>query len=194
MEKELKAYLRENEQICWEGRPAQFSMLDQANRFRILLKWILTVAVAAGLLVAYYTQNPAPTMGFSGVVVLVAAVIVAAPILEYQSLKKARYWITTQRAILMTSDKSLYYMELDELDEFGVLNDAADAPCLVLGRCALEESRGQLRWRACHPKVDLQAHEDADRAQGMIFYCIQNADAAVLLLEQRTRPGTAKSA
>jgi hypothetical protein len=49
MEKALKNCLREQEEVCWQGVPVEFPLLDSANTRSILLKWILTVAIAGGI-------------------------------------------------------------------------------------------------------------------------------------------------
>ena len=51
-------------------------------------------------------------------------------------------------------------------------------------RDLFEEAKKLLRWRACHPKVDVQSHDETDRALGMIFYGVQGAEAAAELLRQ----------
>ena len=190
----MAAYLREGERICWEGRPEPFPLLDRANGLRIALGWIAAAAAVTVLLAAYYIRNPAPTAGFCGAAVLAAAAVLATPVLEYRSLRRERYWITSQRAILQAGDGSFYCMELAELDEYGVVSGAAEVDCLFLGRSMFEEPQGRVRWRACHPKVDLRGGGDADRAQGMIFYCVRNADAAARLLEQWPRPRAGRPA
>ncbi len=187
MEKELNGYLRENERVRWSGRPADFPLLEQGTKFQILRKWILTVALAGGLLAVYCSSNETWSMGFIGLVTLIAAAIVLSPFVEHAGVKKEHYWITDQRAILMTRDKTLYYMELDGIDAFQVVSGVANQDCLVLGSVLFPEIHKQLRWRACHPKMDLQAHEHQDCALGMVFYGVLNAEAAAALLSRQTR-------
>ena len=160
--------------------------MEQGTKFQILRKWILTVALSAGLLAVYCSANEARSMGFIGLVLLISAAILVSPLTEYYSLKQERYWITDQRAILMTRDKTFYYMDLDSIDEFKVVGDVANQDCLVPGSGLFPEIHKQLRWRACHPKMDLQAHENQDCSMGMVFYGIPNAEAAVSLLCRRT--------
>ena len=84
----------------------------------------------------------------------------------------------------MTRDKSLYSMELNEIDGFQVAGGRAPAGCLMLGRCIFREGDSQLRWRACHPKIDVRSQSSQSGAQGMVFYCVRNAGAAQALLKQ----------
>ena len=184
MEKALKDCLREQEEVCWQGVPVEFPLLDSANTRSILLKWILTVAIAGGILIPYLNNNrEAVSMGFIGLLALVVALILVSPVIERWSLRQQRYWITNQRAILMSRDKSIYYMELDEIDEFKLVTDMAAGQCLVLGGCLFPEIHKQLRWRACHPKIDMQSTGQGG-AMGLVFYSVSNADAAAALREK----------
>ena len=110
MEERLKTYLRPGEQVRWQGRPAPFSLLEAEAKKQILLKWGLTVALGGGLLAVYLSRTEAPSMGFIGLVLLVAAVILISPVAERRNLMGEQYWITNQRAILMTRDKTFFYM------------------------------------------------------------------------------------
>lgn len=78
----------------------------------------------------------------------------------------------------MTRDKTFFYMELSDIDDLQVVGGTTKGKSLVLGRCLFEEAKKLLRWRACHPKVDVQSHDETDRALGMIFYGVQGAEAA----------------
>ena len=184
MEERLKTYLRPGEQVRWQGRPAPFSLLEAEAKKQILLKWGLTVALGGGLLAVYLSRTEAPSMGFIGLVLLVAAVILISPVAERRNLMGEQYWITNQRAILMTRDKTFFYMELSDIDDLQVVGGTTKGKSLVLGRCLFEEAKKLLRWRACHPKVDVQSHDETDRALGMIFYGVQGAEAAAELLRQ----------
>ena len=184
MEERLKTYLRPGEQVRWQGRPAPFSLLEAEAKKQILLKWGLTVALGGGLLAVYLSGTEAPSMGFIGLVLLVAAVILISPVAERRNLMGEQYWITNQRAILMTRDKTFFYMELSDIDDLQVVGGTTKGKSLVLGRCLFEEAKKLLRWRACHPKVDVQSHDETDRALGMIFYGVQGAEAAAELLRQ----------
>ena len=185
MEETLKECLRENETVRWQGVQADFSLLDDTNRRAILLKWLATAMLTVAVLAVYIAGKEAPSSGFIGLVMLVAGIIIASPLVERWSLRQQKYWITDQRAILMTRDKSLYSMELEELDGFQVIRDQAAEDCLVLGSCIFPEAGEQLRWRACHPKIDLRNQASQGEARGMVFYCIRNAAEARKLLEKR---------
>ena len=184
MEERLKTYLRPGEQVRWQGQPAPFSLLEAESKNEILLKWVLTVVLGGGLLAVYLSGTEVPSMGFIGLVLLVAAVILASPVVERRNLMGEQYWITNQRAILMTRDKTFFYMELSDIDDLRVVGGTSAGKSLVLGSCLFEEAKKLLRWRACHPKTDIQSHDETDRALGMVFYCVRGAEGAVKLLRQ----------
>ena len=184
MDETLRNCLRENETVRWQGVQADFSLLDEANRRTILMNWMATAAMTAAVLALYISGKEVPSSGFIGLVALVAVMIIGAPLVEQWSLRQQRYWITDQRAILMTRDKSLYSMELKELDGFQVIRDQAAEDCLVLGSCIFPEIEEQLRWRACHPKIDVRSQTGQGEARGMVFYCVRNAAEARALLEK----------
>ncbi|QNL43723.1 hypothetical protein H8790_09615 [Oscillibacter hominis] len=184
MEKELNDFLRKNEVVRWQGKPTDFPLLDGENKFRILRTWILTVALTIGLLMLYCSKNEEWSMGFIALTLAVATLIMVSPILERINLRKQKYWLTDQRAIVMTKGKALYYMELSDVDDFQMVTDVATQDCLVLGSELFSEVHKQLRWRACHPKIDVMTNDDQDCAAGLVFYCISNAEAAALILEQ----------
>ena len=185
MERELQTYLRPGERVCWQGRPAPFPLLDGGTRKQTLRKWLLTALLGGGLLAMYLRFNQERSASFVGLVLLVAGGILLSPVLERHSVLRQRYWLTDQRAILMGRDKSFYFMELEDIDDFRVVRDMAPADCLVLGGCLFEEIRKQLRWRACHPKLGLETGGEQDRAEGLVFYCVDNAEGAAECLRSR---------
>ena len=141
MEERLKTYLRPGEQVRWQGRPAPFSLLEAEAKKQILLKWGLTVALGGGLLAVYLSRTEAPSMGFIGLVLLVAAVILISPVAERRNLMGEQYWITNQRAILMTRDKTFFYMELSDIDDLQVVGGTTKGKSLVLADACLRRPR-----------------------------------------------------
>lgn len=184
MEKKLKEYLREGEQIRWQSQPERFALIDSNSKTQILFKWILTVIIAGGLLSAYISAQPSPGMGFIGLVILCAVLMLASPFMEKNGLMKNRYWITDRRVIQMTKDKAFYYMELSDVDAFEIVRNVTVRDCLVLGTPVFQEAKKHLRWRASHPKENPEAMKDRDHVDGMIMYNIGNAEDAAALLKE----------
>lgn len=185
MDKELREYLREDEQVRWQGQPDLFPLLEGSVKKQILRTWIVTGVVVCGLLVWYFNFYEDKSAGFLGLMLIIAALIVISPVMERRNLLGQSYWITNQRVILRTRDNSYYYMNLDGIDEIRVIRDKSDNGCLALGKIVFEDVDKQLRWRACHPKEDMQGHEDQACVLGMILYDLKDVDRAAELLKKR---------
>ena len=185
METLLNAYLREGEQVRWQGRPQEIPLLDNGSKMPILRKWVLTVIIAGALLISYLSAQSQPGAGFITLVLLCAAVLMLTPIFERRGLMKNRYFITNQRLIHMTKDKVFYYMDLADVDAFEVETQLTDQDSLVLGSAIFPDAKKLIRWRACHPMADPEAMQGRDHVDGMIFYNIGSAaaDAAQVLKE-----------
>lgn len=181
-EKTLKEYLRSGETVRWSGRTSPFPLLGDKSKERIILKWVLTVAMASALLGAYCMNNDPISMGFVGLVVLISAMVIVTPWLEQRAVMGQQYFITNQRAILMTKDKTIYSMDLNEIDEVRRVSLQGEADTLVMGGIIMEDIKKQLRWRASHPKTDMEGHKKQDEALGMVFYGVRDADVAEKLL------------
>ena len=180
----IERYLREGERICWQSGTAPFPLLESGERWKIIGKWIGTVAATAALLVLYTGQGREWSVKAVALILLIAVLMLLSPVIERRSLLGQRYWITNQRAILMTRDQTFYYMELSEIDDFQLLRDRTAGDCLVLGGCLFEEVDRQLRWRACHPKTDIQNDSQRGLAQGLAFFSVENGAGAAECLRR----------
>lgn len=190
MDQKLKKYLKEGETVRWQGKPEQFQLLEGAYRIRILVQWILSVLICGGTMAVYLAMDTEKNTGVIALLALVALVLIASPLVERRNLQGQHYWITNQRVILMCRNHSFYYIPLQDVDTCRVIRDQTEWPCLVIGSAVLEDIDKQLRWRACHPKVDTEVKNSGDCAVGMILYGIKNPDGALQLL----RPYTQESA
>ncbi|MEA4942647.1 MAG: hypothetical protein VB094_08950 [Oscillibacter sp.] len=184
MEKELNGYLRNGETVRWSGSTAPFPLLGERTREQIIFKWVATAACACALLWVYCRRSDAPSAKFITLVVILAAIVIVTPWLEQRSIMGQKYFITSQRAIFLTRDKSMYYMELGQIDSVKRVSLHGEADTLVLGSAIFEDIRRQLRWRASHPKTNLQSQDGQDRAMGLVFYGIRGADIAEMLLQK----------
>ena len=82
MEAALRDCLWEGEVVRWQGEPGRFSLLDDADRTTIVMKWIVTAALTAGLLAIYIPSRETPSAGFIGLVALTAILIIGSPLVE----------------------------------------------------------------------------------------------------------------
>ncbi len=181
-EQAFEKYLRQGEQVRWQSGTKDFSLLERGEGGKIIGKWISTVIVTAALLALYTGQGREWSAKAVAVILVIAVLLLISPVIERRSLLGQRYWITDQRAILMTRDQTFYCMELEEIDDFQLLRDRTAGDCLVLGGCLFEE--GQLRWRACHPKTDSQSDGRRGEAQGLVFFSVENGTEAAECLRR----------
>lgn len=180
---ELKQFLRENERVLWSSDTEPFPLLASDADIPILIRWTGTCLVTIGTL-WLYLGNGGSARGVVGAVLLIAAALVLSPIVEYRSLLRQRYWITSQRAVMMSADQTLYYLELPELQKFQVVHSKGGMDCLLLGGAVSEQMKGKMRWRACHPELREQKRGQEVQAEGMIFFAVDSVNTAAALLSQ----------
>ena len=185
VEQKVNAYLREGETVRWAGKTEEFSLLEKDAKRKILLKWIGTVAFVAGFTALYIGNNKNWTVSTVVVVLVIGILLLVSPVIERNSLLKQRYWITDQRVILMSADRSFSALEGEQLDGFRVETEATPNPTLVVGACLFEEGSRQLRWRGCHPKTDSQsASAGRDVVEGLVLFSVTDGEKAVKCLEE----------
>ncbi len=186
MNKELKEYLWDGEMIRWSGRSAPVPLLSQRERGKILIRWAITLVCISVILGIYSTGSGALSGKFAALVTLAATLVIAAPWLERWSVMGMKYYVTDRRAILLTRDKSVYYMKLDEVDDVKRVCIQPEADALVMGSAIFEDADRRPRFRACNPKTDFQSPEGQDRAAGLVFYGLRDAEFVETLLRQST--------
>lgn len=79
MEKKLQEFLRPGEQVCWQGQPGPFGLMEGSCKKQILCKWGVAVVIIGLLLWSYITFNTNPSVGFVAMVLLVGVIILASP-------------------------------------------------------------------------------------------------------------------
>ena len=184
-EKGLAGYLHKGEQVRWHGTSKDFPLLAKDTKTQIIVKWIAAVVLCGGFDGLYIKNNPEFSMGMVCAVLLIGVLVVASPFLEKRKVLGQEYWITDERAILRTKDGSFFSVKLDGLDAFRLVKDKTQEGTLVLGGLIFEDINRQLRWRACHPKTDVQSDGAADEAQGLVFYNVGDSKAAADCLRQQ---------
>ena len=180
----LMKLLRENERVLWASETERFPLLAQDADIPILGKWTGTCVVTLVILWLYLDSggnNP----GVIGPIVLIAAALLVSPVLEYRRLLRQRYWLTNQRAILLSANQTFYYLELSENQAVRVIRSKGGMNCLALGGEAAENPGCQMRWRACHPMLRNQNGGEAVKAEGMVFFAVESIRTAEALLSQR---------
>ena len=182
--------LREGETVRWRGRTGTVRLLEQHARLQIFGKWLGTAVAAVVLPGLYITAVPAWKAGVVGVIVLLALLLMIEPVQEWDSLRRQRYFLTDQRAVIITGEREVYAMELEEVDEFRITT-LNGGDCLILGSCIFERAAGQLRWYGCHPQAERRRGQQGCRIVGMVFYGVKNAADAAEYLRRRENVGAA---
>ena len=184
VEKTLDKTLRDGEQVLWSGKTEAFPLLTGDARVQILEKWIGT-AVVAVVLLALYIANGGNGKGLIVGVLGVAALLLVSPFVERRNVLRQSYCITDRRVILISGDQTVYFMELDGIDGFRTVTGKTEYGSLVLGSCIFEDIRRQLRWRACHPKTNVQSDGPMDKAEGLVLFSVSDSKKAADCLRQQ---------
>ena len=166
-EQAFQNYLRSGEQVRWHGVTKPFPLLERDAKFLILGKWIGTGAVTAVLLRLYIGNSPDWSLKAVIAVLLVAALLIVSPFVEKWNVLGQQYWITDQRVIFMSRDRTFYYMDLSDIDDIRLVEGQTEEGTLVVGSRVFEDIKRQLRWRACHPKTNVQSAGPMDKAEGL---------------------------
>lgn len=187
MEKKLNNVLQKGETVLWHSAADPFPLLDshQRNGSRIILQWVAAVALTAGVLWAYTSNNEAGSPKFITAMLVVGALILLAPVREWKTLLGQQYLITDRRVMVVRGKNTVFSMALSGMEGWRVVEDECPAPCLVFGPEIFEDIGKQLRWRAAHPKERPSSPEE-DNSTGLVFYNLADAPAAITLLEQLT--------
>ena len=183
VEKTLDKTLRDGEQVLWSGKTEAFPLLADDAKVQILSKWIGTVA-AAVVLLALYIGNAGDGKGLIVGVLGVAALLLVSPFVERRNVLRQSYCITDQRVILISGDQTVYFMELEGIDGFRTVTGKTAYGSLVLGSCIFEDIRRQLRWRACHPKMESQGGKPRGTAMRLVLFNLQDCRGAEELLRR----------
>lgn len=176
--------LRDGETICWQGKSEGFPLLAEDARVQIMGKWIGTGIATMIILELYLNYIANISALLIGGIVLVGVVFMAAPFIERYQVLRQNYWITNQRVILMTGDQTFYCMELSEIDEIHVVWDQTEYGTLVLGGETMEDLPQQMRWRACHPIMNIQEKSGMEKVVGMALFNLKTCDRAERILLQ----------
>ena len=182
VDKTLDKTLRDGEQVLWSGKTEAFPLLAGDARVQILGKWIGTAVVV--VLLALYIANGGNGKGLIVGVLGVAALLLVSPFVERRNVLRQSYCITDQRVILISGDQTVYFMELDGIDGFRTVTGKTEYGSLVLGSCIFEDIRRQLRWRACHPKMDSQGGKTSGTAMGLVLFNLKDCRGAEELLRR----------
>lgn len=181
MEKFVQESLNEGETILWRGETKPFGLAEGRDGKKVVKKMIASVVIIGALIAAYVGKMEDVKTGLVGILLVAMAALVLSPVSEWTNLKKQKYWITNQRAILVKWTLASFSLPISRVDDYTIIPMENGNSCLVLGSKVVAEGNKQLRWRAVHPLEDSQSAGKI--IDGMVFYNVDNAEAAVSVLE-----------
>lgn len=185
MENVVKSRLRKGESILWQGAPEPFPLIEKGNRMSVLRLWLITLAAVGGLILAYCSQNAESETHIVVIMALIGLLIASVPFIERVRVSRQHFFLTNERAFLVVGAKKVYEMELAAIDEVEQVDDVANHACIAMGSSIFEYMREEMRWRACHPKINMSDAENRGRVDGMVFYDVADAEGAMKILNKR---------
>ena len=185
IEKNLNDLLRPGERVLWHGKTKPFGILAGREGKLTRLQWILsTVCIAAiiGLVLAFGNA----TASVIGLLLLLLAILIAAPLLSHRSILTQEYFITNERVLLVKPNVGANAIERADVDDCRVMPVDPQGEALVIGSSLFPEGSKQLRWRSLHPKLGRYArsYDGLTVAEGLVFYNVDHADEALALLQK----------
>lgn len=177
----LKNTLRIGEKVLWESGTQRFRLFDGVEGRATLAKWLIggiCYIIAIGLFAFDKGVTTRMVVAFS----LILAFAVIVPLHSFKALLVQRYYVTTQRAIMISKNGAVFTMERKNIDAIRIYPVRPGA-AIVLGKSIVSEQDKQLRWRSVHAMHDPNS-EDVRDCIGLVFYNVEFAERAVRLLEE----------
>lgn len=173
--------LRAGERVLWEGKTKPFSILSGADGRAILRQWLIGAGMIAAILALYITGTR--SLEYTPIVVLCAtlAVMLAIPFVERARLMRQRYYLTNERAVLVTLGGHAASMERGRIDEWRLCGQGTTAS-LVLGGALRHEKDKEMRYLGLYPEVK-RAPGEEPFIDGMVFFGVENAQEAARALD-----------
>ena len=176
-EKLVEKVLKAGEEICWRGEAVPFKLVEKDSRKSLVIRSIVG-GLGSILMLGSCFINGDGKWGFPLLIVALLLLMIFAPLLEASSLREYRYFLTDQRAIMVTDDGTVYCMDLKYVDQVTVMEGQTTGDSLVLGSAMLRDmKKQQLRFLAAHPR-ETPVTLEGNLGAGMVFYSIGNADSA----------------
>ena len=171
------------EQILWQSETGKFGLMSGVYGRKVLTKWIVTIVVMLAIIGAYVMTVDPIKNSVVVMLLIVTALMLISPVMEWNNLKGQRYILTNQRAILVRADRKIFTMPLSAIDDAQIVQLTPEETCLLLGSKMIAEPEARYRALASHP---METSEHSGDVEGLVFYAIQNADQALQLVSQRS--------
>lgn len=181
MESIAAKYLHQGEEIRWTGRPDTFSLLGKSAKPSVLLNWCVTGTLTVLFLAWYFLILCSGTFSpvFVGLVLAVAAVIMYAPVRKHRNLQGSHYYITNERAMVVTRDESHYCLELKDVDRVCRIQDTDGRTGLLLGSSLEPSLKRGVDWRSRTVKPAVRSEGPWDYAESLLFFRVADVDGAM---------------
>ncbi len=177
MKQALQAALQPGESVVWEGKTQPFRIFDGKEGRGVLLRWRIALSMAVWRAAAYATHNGKGTV-FYAVLALILIIVIGTSVLSYRQTVGQYCLLTNRRALIIRPNGNVFAMLRSDIGTAQLYPLDYGGAAIALGSALLPERDKQLRWRANHPleSSDYTLH-------GMVFYHVENADAAMRLLD-----------
>ena len=170
----LQEYLKNGEHVLWHGWAEPCKFLEGKDKKRIIRNW----AIECGIELAFVAfcvclaENPNYKVILGTLVIL--AVALCSPYMEWRKLKNQQYWVTNQRIITGRGAGNLASIDMALVDAVDVKKLSTGNDCVLLCSKIVAEGEKQLRWRSSSPVEGRDVGE-----VGMVFYNVARAQEAV---------------
>lgn len=166
--KSYEEVLLPEEEVVWQGKPANLPILSKETKTALVLRWIGCAAAFVILTILYAVAAQNVGASFNILVVLAFVVVfgysAVIPFTDHKSLqKKVFYYVTNKRVILM-SGKDIYALNRAGINTKVVEGDC-DSVHILFGSCVKKTGR-QFRRYTVLPEVD---GSDPSK-NGFVFY------------------------
>ena len=178
----LNESLHPGEKVLWQSDTEHFGLLSGVGGRRILIRGGITLVVMLGIIGGYVAAAPDIKTNVVLIMLVILALLLLSPVMEWRSLQGQKYLLTNQRAILVRGDQQVFSMPVQDIDDAQILQLSPEETLLLLGSRMMEEPRRNLRFWASHP---LGSSESGKEVQGLVFYAVRNAEQALQMISRQ---------
>lgn len=178
----LEGNLRPGEKVVWQSKPERFALMSGINGKQILMKWLRSAIIMLAIIGVYaVATGGAVKMKLIVLLLIILALLMLSPVMEWFNILGQYYILTNQRAVLVRGDRKLFTMDIRNIDDAQIVQLSPNENCLLLGSRAVASEKKQLRWLAAHP---IEASEEGEAAKGLVFYAARDVEQALRLVSQ----------
>ena len=170
----LQEFLRDDEKVLWHGWAEPCKFLEGKDKTRIVKNWATACVVVGAFLAFYASMTDVVSVKFVVGTLVVLAIILCMPYMEWRKLADQQYWITDQRVITGRGKGNFCGIDMELVDAVDVKKLSTGNDCVLLCDKIVKEGEKQLRWRSGSP-IDGKNPGEV----GMVFYNVARAEEAL---------------